>query len=289
MPSIFLSHSWNDKFFARKLAEKLREVGAIVWIDEAELKVGDSLIRRISDAIERTNYVAAILSHNSVSSEWVQKELALAMTKEIVGKKVIVLPILIEKCEIPEFLKDKYYADFTDPNDFETPFSKLLDTIGLTTPTIEVMKEKKVIIDYPKEEEPPISPKLESFEDISITGTDKDMLYKPNPDKALYNVYFNLSARPSQEWAQIFEAERRVPRHTMWRHAWVEGQHIVVHCGLKEVKKYHLNDIKQDVANTNRKYREYLQQQAIEKEREKLREEKEDQEIEDGLEGLDFD
>ena len=77
MPSIFLCHSWNDKFFVRKLAEKLEEAGIKVWIDEAELKVGDSLIHKISEAVVQADYVGVILSHSSVSSIWVQKELGL--------------------------------------------------------------------------------------------------------------------------------------------------------------------------------------------------------------------
>ena len=104
MPSVFLSHSSKDKFFARKLAEGLTNRGVTVWIDEAELRIGDSLIDKISGAIQESDYVAAVLSHNSVSSNWVQKELQLAMTKEIGGKQVVVLPIMIDRCEIPPVL-----------------------------------------------------------------------------------------------------------------------------------------------------------------------------------------
>jgi len=97
-----------------------------VWIDEAELKIGDSLVSKISAAIDKADFVAAILSHNSVRSKWVTKELQLAMTQEIEGRRVKVLPILIERCEVPEFLADKVYADFTDPDDFDGPLSRLL-------------------------------------------------------------------------------------------------------------------------------------------------------------------
>jgi len=41
MSSVFLSHSHKDKPFARKLAVDLRHAGHIVWIDEAEILVGD--------------------------------------------------------------------------------------------------------------------------------------------------------------------------------------------------------------------------------------------------------
>lgn len=283
MPSIFLSHSWEDKFFARKLAEKLAEFGVDVWIDEAELKVGDSLIQKISEAIEKTEYVAVVLSHNSVASPWVQKELSIAMTQEIAGKKVKVLPILLEKCEIPEFLKDKLYADFTDLDKFDESLSKILYAIGVSKTKAFVPKKP------PKVEREPAKPipALEDFEDLKITGVDKNRLYRPDPNKLLYNVYLRLSSRPPIEWVQIFEEERRFPRHSMWRRAWVDGQYIIVHCCLDELEM-HLKDIKQDVTNTNRKYREYLRRLAVEREKKLLRAKKEQEEIDKALEGLDF-
>jgi hypothetical protein len=44
VPSIFLSHSSADKPFARRLAGDLRARGVRVWLDEAEIGIGDSLI-----------------------------------------------------------------------------------------------------------------------------------------------------------------------------------------------------------------------------------------------------
>src|SRR5688500_14605373 len=114
MSSIFLSHSSKDRVFVRRPARRLSKDGIPVWLDEADVKIGDSLIRRIGEAIDRADFVGAVISRNSVASTWVQKELSMAATKEIAAKKVVVLPILIDQCEIPEFLKDKLYADFTD-------------------------------------------------------------------------------------------------------------------------------------------------------------------------------
>lgn len=288
MISVFLSHSSKDKFFARKLAETLSSYEVKVWIDEAELKIGDSLIGKIAAAIDRADFVAAILSHSSVRSEWVTKELRLAMTQEIEGRRVKVLPILIERCEIPDFLRDKLYADFTDPDDFDGPLSRLLHALGISRPTSTPAAP-------PASTPSTRTPKgtgaetLEGFDDIRIVGVDKDRAYRPDPEKLLYHVYFELSAHPPQEWVQIFEAERQFPRHTMWRHAWIEGNYVVVHCVPEEVKKYHLSDIKQDVTNSNSKYREYLKRVAAEKAREAQRRKKMEQDLDDALGGLDLD
>ena len=61
----------------------------------------------------------------------------------------------------------------------------------------------------------------------------------------------------------------------MWRRAWIDGFYIVVYCGIDEVKKYHLKDLKEDVATTNQKYREYLREQTLQKQKEDLRKEQE--------------
>jgi hypothetical protein len=60
----------------------------------------------------------------------------------------------------------------------------------------------------------------------------------------------------------MFDEERQFPRHTMWREARAEGKTIVVDCVPDEVEKYHLNDIKRDVARCNERYREHLKEEA---------------------------
>src|SRR5262245_26921314 len=113
MSSIFLSHSWKDKNFVKRLAKALDSYGIRVWLDEAEINIGDSLIQKIGEAINETDFVGVVLSGNSINSEWVQRELNLAINKEFNIRKVVVLPILLEAVEIPPFLRDKLYADFT--------------------------------------------------------------------------------------------------------------------------------------------------------------------------------
>lgn len=113
MSSIFLSHSSVDKPFVRKLAADLRRAGFYVWVDEAEIKVGDSLIEKIEAGIDSTDFLGVVLSSNSLKSEWVTREVRIALSQEIAGRRVKVLPILLERISIPSFLLDKKYADFT--------------------------------------------------------------------------------------------------------------------------------------------------------------------------------
>lgn len=137
--SIFLSHCHSDKEFANKLANDLKLFGVKVWIDEAEIKIGDSLLEKIREGIYLMDYLAVILSPESVRSQWVRKEVELAMNVEIKGKEVKVLPLLYKKCELPLFLEGKYYADFTSKSNYENSMKKLLERIGLENKSINII------------------------------------------------------------------------------------------------------------------------------------------------------
>ncbi|GKX50627.1 toll/interleukin-1 receptor domain-containing protein [Budvicia aquatica] len=129
--SVFLSHNSVDKPFVRRIATDLENHGVKVWIDEAEIKIGDSLIEKIRSGLDEVDYVVVILSPNSVSSIWVQRELDVAMTQEINGRQVKVLPLMYKKCDLPGFLLGKLYADFTEENKYSDSFSKLTRSIGI--------------------------------------------------------------------------------------------------------------------------------------------------------------
>ncbi len=117
---VFLSHNWNDRGIARKLAKDLNDRGIGTWLDEAEIKIGDSLIEKIRAGIDTVEYLLVLLSDASVNSEWVKKEVDIAMNQEIEGKKVKVLPVLLESCDLPGFLKGKLYADLRTEENYET-------------------------------------------------------------------------------------------------------------------------------------------------------------------------
>ena len=129
MYDAFISYSSKDKRFAKHLAKSLMEKGVNVWFDRWEMKPGESLIEKISEAIHKSSYLFALLSPESVSSNWVKQELRQAMTEEIYSEKVKVVPIIIEGCEIPLFLKDKHYVDFTDDNPYDYNIQKLVDLV----------------------------------------------------------------------------------------------------------------------------------------------------------------
>lgn len=130
MSKIFLSHTSTDKPFVRKLAADLRNNGHTVWIDEAEINIGDSLIGKIREGLESVDYVAVVLSKASIQSEWVKKEVEIASNKEIKERRVVVLPLIIENVAMPGFLEGKLYGDFSDEKNYEATLKLLLRSLG---------------------------------------------------------------------------------------------------------------------------------------------------------------
>lgn len=127
--SVFLSHSSRDNEFCDRLALDLTDYDIGVWYDKWEIKVGDSLREKIGSGIETNDFLAVVLSTASVDSDWVQQELNAALAKELSERKVVVLPLLIEDCDIPIFLNDKKWADFR--TDYDAGLQALLDVLGV--------------------------------------------------------------------------------------------------------------------------------------------------------------
>lgn len=287
MSSVFLSHNSKDKPWVRALAERLMADDVVVWLDEAEINIGDSLIDKIAEGIKEMKFVAAIISNNSVKSSWVQKEISIAMTKEVAGRKVTVLPLVIDDCELPPSLSDKLYADFTNPDNFEASYEKLLRAIGIKR-SDKSIKEQKKSVPINSESKAIAANEIPQESEIKIIGILKDRTRQDREYSGLQDYYFQLSKRPSRDWIHFFDESRRFPRHSMWRRAWIEGDCVVVKCAIDELQRYHLKDLKKDVSNANENLARAIEQHNAREKIEAERKEAERIKRDSLLDDLDF-
>lgn len=105
----FLSYSRVNKDFAIKLARELKSEGFDIWLDQLDIPAGSRWDREIEKALRECEIFMVILTPASIESENVLDEIGFAMD----GKKRL-LPVLLEKCEIPFRLKRIQYIDFTN-------------------------------------------------------------------------------------------------------------------------------------------------------------------------------
>ncbi len=147
--SFFVSYSHKDRPLAQKLAAELGLRGCKVWIDEGELRVGDSIIERISSAINEVDFVVALLSKSSVKSSWCHKELSIAITGGLEKRGVKVLPCKIGNVKIPAPLTDLLYLEINTQDISDAAVKLIADArshLGIFNSDINPVKNNHILI-----------------------------------------------------------------------------------------------------------------------------------------------
>ena len=114
---VFLCHSSQDKPAVRELYHRLRDEGLEPWLDEENLLPGQNWQEEIPKAVQSSDAVIVFLSNNSVSKAgYVQKEIkyALDIADEQPEGAIFIIPLRLEKCEVPNRLRHLHYVDWFD-------------------------------------------------------------------------------------------------------------------------------------------------------------------------------
>ncbi len=102
---VFISHASEDKDgVVRPLANALKDEGLSVWYDEFELKIGNSLRRKIDRGLASSRVGLVVLSQSFINKGWTNYELDGIITRTVTGEQIL-LPIWhnISKREVIEF------------------------------------------------------------------------------------------------------------------------------------------------------------------------------------------
>lgn len=90
---LFISHATEDKQgIVRDLVAALEELDVIVWYDETQLRIGDSLRRKIDAGLARSRFGLVVVSHSFFAKNWPQYELDGLVSLEMAGRQRI-LPV----------------------------------------------------------------------------------------------------------------------------------------------------------------------------------------------------
>jgi hypothetical protein len=90
---VFISHASEDKDeVVRPLALALQKAGLNVWYDEFELRMGDSLRRKIDKGLANSKFGVVVLSQAFFGRGWPEYELDGLVTRSISGDQIL-LPI----------------------------------------------------------------------------------------------------------------------------------------------------------------------------------------------------
>jgi TIR domain len=112
MATVFISHRRTDTAPAERLSQAIRDAGHQVWLDEWNIGLGDSIVQRMNEGLTGAAYVVVCYSASGITSPWMSREWMSALSQQLEGKGVKLLPVLLTgPGEIPALLSDIKYAD----------------------------------------------------------------------------------------------------------------------------------------------------------------------------------
>ena len=117
---VFICHSKNDKPAVRELCHRLKEYNVDPWLDEEKLLPGQDWQFEISQAVKSSDVVIVCLSRESINTTvYVQKEIKLALdiADEQPEGTIYLIPVKLEKCDLPQRLHRWQYVNLFDKKD----------------------------------------------------------------------------------------------------------------------------------------------------------------------------
>jgi hypothetical protein len=134
--SCFISYSSNDDDFAQRLHNDLQGKGVRCWFAPEDMKIGDKIRPTIDQAIRLRDKLLLILSEQSISSTWVEKEVETAFEEEAKRKQTVLFPVRLDAAVMEtdqawaaDIRRTRHIGDFCqwkDHDSYQQAFDRLL-------------------------------------------------------------------------------------------------------------------------------------------------------------------
>lgn len=123
---VFISYSHEDVNWVQgQLVPYLNSHGVRICIDSSNFEVGIPVLENTKNAIRLSRKIILVMTPSWVGSVWASFEALLIQTLHPSGNGRI-LPLLVERCEVPDHLKIFTHLDFTQPDSFNTQMPRLM-------------------------------------------------------------------------------------------------------------------------------------------------------------------
>lgn len=301
-PKTFVSYSWDHdehRRWVRDFAARLRGDGVDVVLDQWHAAPGDQLPEFMERSVRENDYVLIICtprykekSDGRLGGVGYEGDImtAEALLNRTPRKFIPILRSGDWRSAAPSWLIGKYYIDLRGDSYSEEKYQDLLTTLHGRRPQAPAIgpapDRQQTNTSQANPQVLSTQPLETSTEAIRIVGVVVDQITTPRNDgtrgSALYAIPFQLSRRPTREWAEQFlEIWDHPPRFTTMHRpgiARVVGDQIILDgTTIEEVERFHRDTLKLVVGRVNELVaeRERERQRRAEVERQRVQTHKE--------------
>ncbi len=132
--SVFLIYAHTDKKTVFQLYQRMVKAEIDVWLDSEKLEPGQNWQHEIRRIILKSDVVLVCLSQKfNEQHGYRHEELKLALEKaKLLDNQVFIIPVRLEKCDLPECLHHLHRVDLFEP----TGFKKLIRALNRLEETL---------------------------------------------------------------------------------------------------------------------------------------------------------
>ena len=138
---VFISYSSQDKAIVHSLAERLRDDGVNVWLDDWVLKPGDPISLKIQHGLEQSRVLLMCMSNAYFASDWATLEHHTLLFRDPTNEQRRFVPLLLEDCERPDVIAQFLHIDWRVKGD--SAYAKLLNSCSQATLDEVTFKQPK--------------------------------------------------------------------------------------------------------------------------------------------------
>ena len=206
-PKFFITYSWKDIEFARRLCDDLRANGLDGFFDAYSIQPGDVIPAEIARGLEACDVYMPILSYAALASPWCDEEINAAITLgKLPGRngRPRIIPLLIENCQdkMSVFLHNRLYINFA--NRYADAFQDLLTKgfgVAPLTPKIETQPKPQIAV--------PPTPEIPTLPRTIICPKDgKEMILIPAGEFVMGSEDLDNAKPPHRVYLDAFYIDR---------------------------------------------------------------------------------
>nr|WP_319571726.1 TIR domain-containing protein [uncultured Draconibacterium sp.] len=126
---VFISYNHQDSSIAHRISDSLERENIDVVFDYKDISIGENVFDQIRYMYQTSETVMVLLSESLFASDYFRFEFPKYFFDEARKRKVNIIPVLVEKCQIPSDFLEYDIVNLT--NDFEKGLQRIVQKLKI--------------------------------------------------------------------------------------------------------------------------------------------------------------